>query len=211
MSYKKCINGHVYDAKLAFCPQCGSGRTSGETEAEIEDIGKTQPDLSTFRQESIENYKKDPGTTERYEEDFRPFNIKNDIEDPSGPTKPDFWDDEPVGFDPVVGWLICVKGSNRGKDYKLRAGNNRIGRNADMEIRIEGDERISRENAAMITYDDYEKIFILTAGRTRNLVRVNKKMVVSTQILGIYDRITVGQTDLIFVPLCGENFSWQAF
>ena len=37
---------------------------------------------------------------------------------------------------PVVGWLVCLEGPDRGHDYPLRAGTNAIGRSPSMEVCI---------------------------------------------------------------------------
>ena len=41
--------------------------------------------------------------------------------------------DEPRGFDPVVGWLVCTEGPDRGRDYRLRTAKNFIGRAPEMD------------------------------------------------------------------------------
>src|SRR5258708_3260880 len=51
----------------------------------------------------------------------------------------------PGGIDAVVGWLVCVHGRNRGRDYRIRSENNTVGRSENMDICISGDDLISRE------------------------------------------------------------------
>ena len=114
-----------------------------------------------------------------------------------------------AGFDPIVGWLICIKGPNRGKDYRLHSGTNFIGRSPKMDVCIENDMTISRENAASISYDDRTKTFFVQKGEVRNLIYLNGKAVRMDGDLKLYDRIEIGATELIFVPLCGEQFNWQ--
>ena len=36
-------------------------------------------------------------------------------------------------FDPVVEWLVCIDGPEKGRDYRIRSGNNYIGRSQDIE------------------------------------------------------------------------------
>jgi hypothetical protein len=45
---------------------------------------------------------------------------------------------------PVCGWIVCVNGPSKGRDYKIRAGKNFIGRADDMDIQILGDNDISQ-------------------------------------------------------------------
>ena len=54
---------------------------------------------------------------------------------------------------PVTGWLVCIEGPQYGKDYKIHAGKNFIGRADNMHIQILGDNSISRINHAAIIYD----------------------------------------------------------
>jgi hypothetical protein len=51
-----------------------------------------------------------------------------------------------TGMDPVVGWLVCIKGTNKGRDYRLHSDLNKLGRAPNMDVCIEGDEAIAREN-----------------------------------------------------------------
>jgi len=55
---------------------------------------------------------------------------------------------------PVCGWLVCVEGPRRGKDYKVMEGKNFVGRADDMDIQILGDNKISRRNHCVIVYDE---------------------------------------------------------
>ena len=211
MRYKSCPNGHRYDASLPYCPQCGSGKTTGITEPEIEDVGKTQPDYSTnmfsLDQEYISD---DPWQAKNSDNpEFSNFEKNDRIEmESEGPTIPDFDPNEPVGFDPVVGWLVCVKGSNRGKDYRIHNGNNFIGRSMNMDIQIANDDYVSNEYAAIIGYDDLEQKFFVAMGISSNLPRVNNITVTTEVYLKKYDKIKIGHTELIFIPLCGNDFDW---
>lgn len=114
-----------------------------------------------------------------------------------------------TGIDPVVGWLICLTGSEKGRDYKVHSDNNYIGRSEKMDICIRGDETISRENHATITYDSRDRIFYFTPGEGRNIIRLNGKAVLTTSEIKANDKIELGKTELLFVPLCGENFDWM--
>ncbi len=115
-----------------------------------------------------------------------------------------------AGFNPVVGWLVCVDGADKGTDYRIRNGNNYIGRDQSMDICIRNDDHISNRNAAIIGYDDMERQFFFGPAGGHNTVRVNGKMVINAVPLAPYDEITVGTTKLMFVPLCGERFDWNA-
>ena len=114
-----------------------------------------------------------------------------------------------MGFDPVVGWLACVAGPSRGKSYTVRGGVNAIGRSERMDIVITGDLKISSENHAKISYSDKHNRFNLLPGEGRNIVYLNDEEVFTPMPLKAYDLIDFGETKLLFVPLCGEKFTWE--
>ena len=114
-----------------------------------------------------------------------------------------------MGFDPVVGWLACVEGPSRGKSYTIRGGINAIGRGDRMDITITGDRTISMENHAKVSYSDRNNRFNLLPGDGRNIVYLNGEEVFGPMPLKAYDHIDFGETKLLFVPLCGEQFTWK--
>lgn len=115
----------------------------------------------------------------------------------------------PTVFNPVTGWLVCIEGASKGTDYRIRSQYNYIGRAKHMDICISGDEYISSEKAAILAYDDMERKFFIAPGMGHNLIRLNDKMVMGSEMLKAYDIITVGKTKLLFIPLCGEQFDWK--
>lgn len=112
------------------------------------------------------------------------------------------------GFMPAVGWLVCVEGADRGRDYRLHAGYNRIGRNPSNDVCISGDNTIARENQVLVAFDPDEKIFFCAPGQGINLVRLNGKALMESKQLSNGDVLTVGTTKLMFIPLCSDTFSW---
>lgn len=110
-----------------------------------------------------------------------------------------------------LGWLIVTDGPGRGAAFTLFNGVSQIGRGKDQTISLDfGDNTISRENHAAIAYDPTQNCFFIGHGGKANLVRRNDRPVLATEELSAGDRITIGETSLRFVPLCGEDFSWQA-
>ena len=126
----------------------------------------------------------------------------------TAPLSGDLFIDHIQSFNPVTGWLVCIKGSNKGTDYRIRSQYNYIGRAKHMDICISGDDYISAEKAAILAYDDVERKFFIAPGMGHNLIRLNDKMVMGSELLHPYDKITIGKTILLFVPLCGEEFDW---
>ena len=114
-----------------------------------------------------------------------------------------------MGFDPVVGWLACVAGPSRGKSYTIRGGINSIGRSDRMDITITGDMKLSAENHAKLSYSERNNRFNLIPGDGRNIIYLNGEEVFAAVPLKAYDLIDFGETKLLFVPLCGEHFTWK--
>jgi hypothetical protein len=114
-----------------------------------------------------------------------------------------------IGIDPVVGWLVCIEGPERGRDYRLHSERNFIGRSEKMDICLRGDETISRENHAIISFNPRNLTFKLQPGDGRGLVYLNGDDIDAATILKPYDLIELGQTKLLFIPFCGERFQWQ--
>lgn len=115
-----------------------------------------------------------------------------------------------LGVDPVVGWLVCIEGPDRGRDYRVRSGRNFIGRAQQMHICIGGDPAVSREKHAAVSYDPKQGCFKLLPGEGSGLTYVNEDTVEVPVELKPYDTIEVGETKLTFVPFCGEHFRWTA-
>ena len=110
--------------------------------------------------------------------------------------------------DPVVGWLVCVEGPLRGTAWHLHAGYNYIGRETG-DIHVQGDSQISREKHATVAYYDKNRTYYVGPAEGRNIIELNGEPVFSATQLGSRDIIKIGATKLMFVPLCGEDFTWD--
>ncbi len=114
-----------------------------------------------------------------------------------------------VDTEPVAGWIVVVKGPGRGAFRPVFVGMNAVGRAPSQRICIDfGDESISREEHAFITYDDETRIFYLHHGGKTNLVRLAGKPVLQPAELKAGDQFRIGNTTFRFVPCCGPDFDW---
>ncbi|MAM71483.1 MAG: hypothetical protein CMP91_10110 [Gammaproteobacteria bacterium] len=112
--------------------------------------------------------------------------------------------------DPVVGWLVVIDGPGKGNYLKLGNGQNSIGRGPTERVKLDfGDEQISRANHAILTFDPRGLSFYIQQGSGTNLAYLNNSPVLAPAQLSPGSRITLGETTLLFVPLCGENFTWD--
>jgi hypothetical protein len=110
-----------------------------------------------------------------------------------------------------VGWMVVVAGPGRGASFALYDGVSRVGRGDDQTVSLNfGDNSISRENHISIAYDSEENTFYVGHSGKSNLVRLNRKPLLSTEQLSNGDQIRLGETTLRFVALCGEGFSWES-
>lgn len=112
-------------------------------------------------------------------------------------------------MEPVTGWLVCIEGPRRGRDYKIRAGKNFVGRADNMQIRIIGDNEIARENHAVVVYDKKNRSTHLLPGDSIGLAYLNGEAVFTPVELTAFSVIEMGQSKFIFIPLCGEHFEWE--
>ncbi|HJZ33772.1 MAG TPA: FHA domain-containing protein [Hyphomicrobiaceae bacterium] len=113
--------------------------------------------------------------------------------------------------DPVVGWLVVVGGPGLGAFRPIYEGNNTLGRARGQRIAIDfGDASISGEEQAYIRYDSVDRAFLFVPNLAKtNIVSINSKKPTGAVPLQAMDVITVGHTQLAFVPFCGEEFDWS--
>lgn len=111
--------------------------------------------------------------------------------------------------DPVVGWLVCLTGPDRGRDFRLHAEKNFIGRSPAMDVCIAGDETVSRDRHALVIFDPKKQVFWALPGDAAGLVYLNGDIVHSPTTMKQDDLLEIGQTKLVLVPFCGEKYSWS--
>ena len=115
--------------------------------------------------------------------------------------------------EPPTGWLVCVKGIYQGQVFACKSGRNRIGRNPNCNINLLNDASISREAHALVIYDPKQRVFYLQNGTGDGLVYLNDSMLFEHEHkqLKAYDQVQIGNEEFIFLPLCGERFSWENY
>ena len=112
--------------------------------------------------------------------------------------------------EPVVGWLVIIDGPGKGNFVKLGFGMNSIGRSTDSRVSIDfGDDQISRDNHALLTYDTKNRKFYIQHGGGANLTYLGETPVLQPFELKGNEVISIGNTKLYFVSFCGEHFNWD--
>ena len=113
-----------------------------------------------------------------------------------------------LGYEPVVGWLVCVEGPEVGKDYRLFGRINSIGRAEGNDVVLAQEHTVSQKNHVRLAYDAKHNNFQLIPGEGTNVTYLNDEPLYVPQKLNAYDVLEMGDTKLIFVPLCSERFRW---
>ena len=111
-------------------------------------------------------------------------------------------------FDPPVGWMVIVAGPNLGADFTIHPGGNAIGR-APAAIALDMDPLVV-ENHLSVFYESRSNRFVLRPGTSSVRSYINGAPVESGTDLRRGDRLRIGNTTLLFVPLAGEHFEWPA-
>jgi len=113
--------------------------------------------------------------------------------------------------DPVVGFLIVVGGPGLGSYRPVFEGNNTVGRSTSNRIPLDfGDEAISNEAQAYLRYDSTDRSFLFVPNLAKtNVVSVNDKRPAGPVPLQPMDVITLGRTQVAFLPFCGSDFDWS--
>lgn len=205
MSFVECGKGHIYDAdQYQSCPYCNGGMYRVEFgQDDGSSIGKTAP-VNGYAQ-AIEAPVELGATVAP--SDYKSRMKEDKKEEDTGKTVAVF--QKSMHLEMVVGWLVCTEGNDKGKDFRIYAKNNSIGRSEKMDICIKGDNTISRENHARIAYDERHNAFHLIPGESANNIYVAGEPVYVPVKLDEYTEIEIGETKLVFVPFCNEKFNWQ--
>lgn len=113
--------------------------------------------------------------------------------------------------DPVVGWLVCIAGKHFGESFHIAAGKNSMGRSIENRIVLAKDDSISRTKHALIIYEPKKRNFYLQPGDSSGLTYLNDNYIVESQKLCAKDVIELGNSKFLFIPLCGEDFTWENY
>ena len=112
---------------------------------------------------------------------------------------------------PVVGWLVVIKGPGKGRSVELGYGVNTIGRGDKNRVQLAfGDQEISRDKHATVTYDPRGGKFFLQHGDSTNLTYLEDSPVLSPTEIANGQTIRIGDSTVAkFVALCGPDFHWE--
>jgi len=112
-----------------------------------------------------------------------------------------------INIDPVVGWLVCMSGLERGRDYRLHVGQNFVGRSYGMDVVVSEDAKISRDRHCAFIYEPVKNSFYIVPGEG-TVSYLNNDLLIEPKSLVDGDIITIGDTQLVFVSFCREGYTW---
>lgn len=112
------------------------------------------------------------------------------------------------GNDFVTGWLVCIEGKEKGRDYRLHHGFNRVGRSFAMDVQVMEDPAVSEESHCSVVYDDKTNQFSLIPSNG-SITYFQGRMLGGTETLHTGDEIRIGNSCFVFIPFCGEGRVWE--
>jgi hypothetical protein len=187
MSVIKCDNGHFYDdAKHKTCPHCETPPPIAPRRAVGEGVTMFGALVNDAPRAKVHVDMPQPATPQ----DERTIGIFR----------------AEKGCDPVVGWLVCVEGREKGRDFRLRAGRNEIGRALRSDVALVDDERVSRHNHCSIIFEPRRCTFHLVYGDGECFI--NGKPLGESAALREGERMEIGGSAFVFVPFCKEGRTW---
>lgn len=206
MDLKRCINNHYYDSdKYSQCPHCANKAKQEPREDDDRYSSQSGVSYRSYLEEAEDepvidlNSEKDE---EQGREEFIP-SLYPPEEDMGGATVGYFQDEV------VVGWLAAIEGEHKGESFHLKEGMNYVGRAPAMDVCLIKDKGISRNRHITIIYDARNNEFVVHMGESKELVYVNGELLLEPKKLQRNDKISLGKTVLMFIPLCDENFMWE--
>ncbi|MGP1348924.1 MAG: FHA domain-containing protein [Stomatobaculum sp.] len=211
MELVRCNNGHYYDgSQYSSCPHCsGTGGYGGNETVALDSVAQAK-EMTTVAM--VTGAVPEEGAT-------LPDAVARATGEPEAVRAAISDDQKTISFysedkvlaeqDPVVGWLVCVKGQLYGRDFRLKTGRNFIGRDFSMDVSLEGELTVSRDRHAIVVYEPKQNVFLATPGETKELVYLNGSVVLVPTVMKKNDILQVGEVLLMLQPFCDETFTWK--
>lgn len=180
-----CKQGHYYDSsKFKECPTCNRGAPQQTVSpptggTENQSARMVQPQFTEWTKATQAS---DPNRTQQ---EYKERSVNSYI----------------------TGWLVCVEGAECGRDYRLRAGFNRVGRSHKMDVCIFEDDGISRDTHCSIVYDNRKNCFALVPGVGSMTWKGDELIEKPVELLS-GERFRIGDTVLEFIAFCRDNVKW---
>lgn len=184
MAVVRCQNGHFYDnIKYRQCPYCSENLEEEKTVSFSRAFGDVsgRDDAKTVVLKAVERENDEDHTISIYAQQ--------------------------KGLDFITGWLVCVDGSEKGRDYRLHQGFNRIGRDFSMDVVI-ADETVPVKKAmCAIVYDDHTNSFFAVE-QSGGEVYLDGESVQGAVRMNDGSILRIGSSEYEFVAFCREGRTW---
>jgi len=182
----KCAYNHFYDdGKFGVCPHCAKEKRGGANFDDEKTVAKAKVSRNIAMDELTQFFGFGGGADEKTVSVFK----------------------KRMGADPVVGWLVCCVGAEKGRDYRLHSGRNFIGRADKMDIAVKDDDTISREDHCSIVFEPKACSFLLVPGHG-TVTFLNGERLDGAEELTDGAEIEIGASKFIFIPYCGRDRKW---
>lgn len=204
MNLTRCGNGHFYDSdSYQHCPHCNSQSSPAQNE-----LTHTIPKETNMTERLSGSLKAvvDQAVSQESSQAAAPAPQQQPAVNGDSLTVSFY--NKSMGIEPVVGWLVCVDGAQKGKDFRLKSGRNFVGRSKQMDVSIADDNTVSRDRHAIVVYEPKNHVFLVQSGDSKELCYLNDELVLTPMPLKRNDIITVGATKLMLFPCCDGQFNW---
>lgn len=200
MAIIQCENGHFFDnSKYKKCPYCKEEKKNKKNKIQGHEQVPVRELDDQLTMAQAPNQRMSPSILQQIR----------------GGQKAAFDEEKTVGLHTAIkgnrmlaGWLVCTKGNERGRDYRIYYGFNDIGRNHSMDICIADDLNVSPDKHCSIIYDTKKSEFHLLP-HEGSITRVNQEMIVGPYLLQDGDMIELGMSEFTFVAFCKGERTWE--
>lgn len=198
MAVVRCSSGHYYDdEKFSRCPHCGIF-TNINLAGNAQEYSENDERTVAIHQDSIHLSHAEEKTVALKDINYGPDDDQKTIGFYSASKGNDF----------VTGWLVCIEGQEKGRDYRLHHGFNYVGRGYDMDVCIVDEQTISRDKHCAVVYDAKSNAFSLVPTQG-NLVYKDDRAVTMPVPLKTGDMIRLGASRFEFIAFCREERVWE--
>ncbi len=209
MAIIRCPQGHYYDDKrFSTCPHCGIRVNVGNPEEPKMPETKRGGLFGWLDREKTVAYSETRAEASAGESD-RTISLEAAMAAAEDDQRTIGMYSAAKGNDYVTGWLVCIKGPEKGRDYRLHHGFNRVGRDLDMDVSIVEDSTITRKNHCSVVYDDRKNQFSLVPS-SGPLTYYHNELLTEAKILQAGDEIQIGNSVFEFIPFCRKGRVWES-
>ena len=203
MAIIRCIRGHYYDsAKFEDCPTCKNlDQRTSELRNKL-NMSSSGTVTSINEDVTIPLFRQGGHTVEVGGERCPSNGGESDTDDVTVALF-----SKASGTSLVTGWIVCVEGPLKGKDFRLCHGMNWVGLNMDSDICLRGASDVSWKKHCSIVYDIKCNQFFVVA--ENGIVYMESEVVREPRKLSAGSRIRIGNCSFEFIPFCREGHLWK--